>query len=261
MGSLGKKGVTPIVGAILVIGLFLLVFTVSYPFYYGGIVEKEEAEHMREVRGALLELQGMLIGISGGSSVDVSLRMTGDDSLYTVIKHGKLGSLKFEARNSYLPDKIFAIEGGGLIEKEGEKVFMSSFPDFISAWDLLEDDQVRWVRVDVNYIVIENYTFCSSWLGTKRLRLICTSSTNRVIPKDNRPNRKNVTLSLRENIESGHENAWASYLITTAGRLRMKGYDVELADDNLGLIIHGFHENLKDIYYFEKVTKVIAEVG
>lgn len=265
----GEGGVSPVVGAIVVIGVFVAAFVMIYPAFAQGRAREEEAKQLEGAVGSFLRIQKGIEGIKEMESFSIGIDLKATDVLFTVPRkprsafENKFGTLEFCARNRFYPDRSLVFEGGAVIENQGGRIHMSSPPAMVSASDIVENDRIRWVRVEVHYLLIENFTFGIVAEGGRQLRVTCTRYENVVSPENDIPNREMVVIppvgNLRENVRPGHEDAWRSYLRRVLNDLISKGYDAELTDGDLRLIIYGFHRGLKDIFYYEKVKRVVIE--
>jgi hypothetical protein len=126
--------------------------------------------------------------------------------------------------------------------------------------EVRENGQPRWVRVDVHHLVVENAEFQLASTSPVSLRFTCTSDNYTVVPENGRPNRENVVLSLQGLVSPEDSGAWGEYLTYLVSVLPPY-YGASADPATLKLTVLGFEgPGMKDIFYYERWTRVRAEV-
>ena len=272
-GLEGERGISIVVGVILVIAVFIAAFIVFYPLYSRLDLYKAEAKHMNSVRESFLEIKSGVEKMSEGDTLSFEVQMSAAPhslSLWagrsgtlsvTSASENMYGTLEFMARNMFQPSRTYVFEGGGVIMMQEGVATMISEPTMITVRDLKEEEQIRWVWVDVHHILIENWEFMVASKGVRTLMVTCVSSRY-VENAGGRPNRENVVVNLKDNVKPGHKEAWKKYLESVKEGLPGY-YNITLDPENLKLLIEGFYkypDENKDIFYYERVTEIRVRV-
>ncbi len=72
---IGEKGVSEVVGVILIIGLIVAVFATFYPIWRQTEIRKLEAEHMNAIRNSFSDLKSMIGELEAGDSSSINLKL------------------------------------------------------------------------------------------------------------------------------------------------------------------------------------------
>lgn len=262
-----ERGISVIFGTVLVIGVFISAFMLIYPTFSNAALREDEARHMNSVRNSFLELKKLVEDMSEGDTGEVHLQMRirgGSSGTLHVspAENDEYGAIEFQARNKWLPSPRFVFEGGAFIEDSGGKVSMTSNPELITAFDVKENGVVRWVRVNVRHIKIENWESMMASKVPQTLKIACVGE-NHAKPQSGVPNRENVVLNLENKIDNKNREVWWEYLGELENTLPVY-YNVQRdpnGENELKLLIEGFHENMKDILYYEENTTITVQVS
>jgi hypothetical protein len=124
-----------------------------------------------------------------------------------------------------------------------------------------EGGEVRWLRVEVRHLVLENREFQLASSSPVSLRFTCTSDLYTVYPENGRPNAEEVVLDLENRVSTQTSEAWREYLEYLTS-LFPPYYSVSVDPSLLRLIVQGFNSapGVKDILYYERCTKIRVEV-
>ena len=152
-----NDAVAGIVVAILLVGLFVTIFSIIQTVYVPQWMEEIESEHMDEVASqfAYLKFATDVQLQSSNSNLSISVPITlgsdkipyllsersyGDldilsDSSVVTIQNGTtytyhLGTIKYSSRNSYFVDQTFSYEAGAVIVSQYQGDFLSLSPFF-----------------------------------------------------------------------------------------------------------------------------------
>lgn len=71
-----ERGVSEVVGVILMIGLLIAVFTAFYPIWRQNEIKRLEVEHMNAIRNSFLDLKSRIEGLGVGDSTSVNLKLS-----------------------------------------------------------------------------------------------------------------------------------------------------------------------------------------
>ncbi len=228
MFSEDEKGVSVVLGAILLLGIAVAVFPIWYNYYVENTMESKETDHMKSVREKYLELQskvGFMDGPGEGGKVkipmnagsvrffvgqsplgtlatnpgsDIRVDNTGVQEIITVDP----GSIKFDGQNLYYPDQTFIFEGGHVFLAQDEVELMLSSDEDLISWE--NSLKVSYIKISgKEYSITSNSTesLNISWGGRERF------------PKNKEWEN---TENIRINFETQYDNVWMSYLIEKA---------------------------------------------
>jgi len=256
-----QKGLSPIMGAVLVIGIFTGLAVTLYSAYSKAASRSEEEETLTSVLSSLLQAKGRMETLENGESFVLPFKLSAGGrtagTLWT--KVGGAGRMGFTFRGKEMGNLTLVLEDGALIRLSGSPDLLSP-PSLLSISEVRETGQPRWIRVDVHHLVVENYELQLASTSPVSLRFTCTSNNYTVMPENGRPNRENVILSLQDWVAPEHGEAWAQYLSYLASVLPPY-YRVSADPAKLELTILGLEDlGVKDILYYERWTRIRVEV-
>lgn len=268
--NLGGAGVSPIFGMVLVIGIFTGLLVILYSAYSAGSSKTEEAKLLASVEKAFIQLKEAVERMENGGHflVDIKMNAGGWAGGTLAVKPHEppggdaYGRLEFASKNLQLGDLTFIFEGGAVIENGKNGMEMISPPALITISEVEEENVIRWIRLDVHHIQVENYSFQMASNRPKTLRVACTYDNYLVYPETGRPNRTEVTIDLGSRVATETREVWKSYLESLVTTLPMY-YRVSLDPSSLTLTVKGFRENsdIADIFYYERLTKITIGMG
>lgn len=251
-----ERGVSVIVGAIVLIIILLSAFAAFYPFYVNKTVSEAEYNHMKSVKNSFFEIkskvESMQVGRTGSVTIPMSINppllFFGSVPSGTISVHNsenKFNTIDFTILSRYSPSQTYAYEGGGVVLKQNGTGIMKSDPTLVKVWNAEGDN----VRVNVRYLLIENSNFT---VTSKDARTVQVDKISSKYTSENEHLEK-VVINLENKVR--YVDAWKNYLEDTSAELDQEGYHTEL--DNLKLTIHGKNkDNVQDIFYYERHTEV-----
>jgi len=258
-----ERGVSPIVGAVLVIGIFTGLAVTLYSAYSRAASRGEEGETLDSLLSSLLQARERMEALENGSNFILPFKLNaGGRAAGTLwVKPGNPGRMGFTSRGMEAGDLTLVLEDGALIRLSGGSSDLLSPPSLVGVSEVRENGQPRWVRVDVHHLVVENAEFQLASTSPVSLRFTCTSDSYTVVPENGRPNRENVTLSLQGLVSPEDSGAWGEYLTYLVSVLPPY-YGVSADPATLTLTVLGFQgPGVKDILYYERWTRIRVEVA
>lgn len=255
-----SEGLSPIVGAVLVIGILTGLAVTVYSSYSRAASRNEEGETLSSLLQSFLQVKERMEGLENGEAFSVQFKPNvggrAGGTLWVKPGSGMGGRMGFTSSGLEIGDLTLELEGGLLLRIAGGKAEMLSPPLLLQLSEVREENMVRWLRVDVHYWVMENREFQLASSSPLSLRFTCTRDSYTVVPENGRPNRENVVLNLEVSPET--REAWEEYLRYVAS-LYPPYYRVSAGP--LTLTVEGFDNTagVKDILYYERWTWVRVE--
>ncbi|KXB05683.1 hypothetical protein AKJ50_00155 [candidate division MSBL1 archaeon SCGC-AAA382A13] len=252
-----EKGVSVVLGAILILGMLAAVFPIWYNYYVESTMKSKETNHMDTVRDQYFELQSKVSWMDGpetGGKVkipmnagsvrffpgqspagtltidpgsDINVENTGVQEIITVDP----GSITFVGQNIYFPTQTYIFEGGHVFLVQGEAELMASPNEELILWgDSLE---VKYPKVvgeeeSISSMVTESVTL--AWGGRNRF------------PEN--MEWKNAD-NIRINFETRYENVWVSYLEEKAENIENATIFAEADNYENGAYLQIFNDNIR----------------
>jgi len=260
------RGLSPIVGAVLVIGIFTGLAVTLYSAYSRAASRGEEGETLNSVLATLLQAKERMEALENGETFLLSFKLNAGGRAAGTLwvkpenraKSENLGRMGFTFRGMEMEGLTLVLEDGALIRLSGGSSDLLSPSSLVGMSEVRENGQPRWLRVDVHHLVVENYEFQLASTSPVSLRFTCTSDNYREKPENGRPNRENVVLRLEVSAED--REAWRKYLTYLVSVLPPY-YRVSADPATLTLTVLGFEDpGVKDILYYERWTRVRVEV-
>lgn len=225
-----ERGVSVILGAILLMGILILTFPIIYHQHVKSkMIDNEEAQ-MENVKEQFLELQSKIsfmegpndngqikipmsagsvplfpgqspagiISTSKGSGKPTS-SASGDTEILTM----KPGTIKFKGKNLYYPQQNYILEAGHVIlEQDGKSIMISPNEDLITYSNSLTGNKLEikypYLNKTMSISSTSTETITLTWGGRKRY------PENKELIKTNQ--------ILKFTFETDHIEAWKTYL-------------------------------------------------
>lgn len=270
---LDERGITPVLGAMLILGILISLIAVFFAAWVPSEVNTKQREYMQNARESFRELSGEIESLSVGESRTIALKM-GPETIPFVVNPNAGGTLSVTSTTieNYMkgqwlkndnywenyPGNIkFDMENQSLVYEEGmialvqgRTVLMESAPQMVTVFTAAG----KSIGVYVDVIKVRGIARSLSSGGTST---ITVSILRRF---ENGPtNRENAVIKINENTRC--KDAWKEYLQELSHDLDNAGYHPKI--DNLQLTILGkdntSHDN--DIVYYQKVTEVWVSIG
>ncbi len=264
--SLRQEGLSPIVGAVLVIGIFTGLAVTVYSSYSRAASRNEEGETLSSLLRSFLQVKEGMVGLENGETFSVQFKLNvggrAGGTLWAKSNWGGSGGVGFTSRGMETGDVTLLLEEGCLIRLSREGADMLSPPAMLKISGVRVENMVRWLRVDVHHLVVENCWLQLASTSPLNLRFVCTSDNYRVAPENGRPNREKVVLNLENLVSSETRRAWREYL-QYAASLYPPHYGISLSPETLTLTVEGFENTpgINDLLYYERWTGVRVEVA
>lgn len=220
-----EKGISVIVGTLLVISIILAAFAAIYPVYSQVSIHSSEANHMQKIANSFLDIQSEIERMSEGETRSFNIDMTAEDPPLVNYpksggvlssKSGNYGYLEFAAANFFYPDQTYIYESGGVIVSEN-KSWMRSGPSLI----YVENLRGNRIFVKVNKIQVQGDDSSMSGSGGAKVEITIEdyiSKPNRILTK--------VVENFADYTHRKTETAWENYLEERKNELRDEGYDI-----------------------------------
>lgn len=270
-----ERGITPVLGAILVVGISLTAFAL----WFGALVpewqESREASHMDSVRDSLVSVKGSIEGFVRTRLFEEAMSEAGVEGFrsgYSTTVDVKLNSeplpllgwmstgtlqiaedrIRFESNNSYYPSQNFVYKNGAVILVQDKKSVVSSSPSMITTYERPGENIEVWVTLVSLNVSGENAVGGS---GSVTLELELDNITYRS------ENRENVELTMNNN-----HLAWHDYFMDKSEYLAGKfGENISTVwmdnnADTTGLVITGKDPDKKDIFYWERHVSISVNI-
>lgn len=265
------EGLSPLVGAVLVIGIFTGLAMTLYSSYSKAASRNEEGETLTSVLRTFLELREEMEGMENGKSFSLPFKLNvggrAGGTLWVKPETGRYGRMGFTSQALEIGNLTLVLEGGLLGRLTDTTARMLSPPPLLRIGVVREENMVRWLRVEVRHFVVENSWFQLSSTSPLSLRFTCTSDSYTVLPgggfgENARPNRENVEINLEGLVSPETREAWREALRFLAS-LYPPHYGVSVSPDNLILRVVGYDNTpgVRDILYYERWTRVRVEVA
>ncbi len=244
------RGLSVVVGTLLVISIILAAFAAIYPAYSRVSVHSSEADHMRGIANSLIDIQTEVERLSEGETRSFNIDMAAQyPPLVRYPKSGGVlsskdvtyGYLEFVANNFFYPDQTYFYESGAVIVAENE-AWMRSSPTLIYIENLPGGN----IFVKVSKIQISGDGSSVSGSGFAKVEI----SVNDYIRKPIRLSTE-VVENFSKYTHRKTRDAWENYLETRKEELNEEGYTVsrdglEITIDSTGLI--WYRETIKKIH-------------
>lgn len=260
-----EAGLSPIVGAVLVIGILTGLAVTVYSSYSKSASRSEEGETLTSMLQTFLRVREEMDRMENGTTLSLPFKPNvggrAAGTLWVKPEAGKYGRMGFTSRGLETGDLTLVLEGGLLGRLTGTTAEMLSPPSLLRISEVREENVVRWLRVEVRHLVVENLWFELSSTSPLSLRFTCTSDRYTVVPENGRPNVENVVVNLENWVSPETRGAWREGLRFLTS-LYPPYYGVSLHPDNLILTVGGFSNTpgVKDILYYERWTRIRVEV-
>jgi hypothetical protein len=235
--------VAGIVVAILLVGLFVTIFSIIQTVYVPQWMEEKESEHMGEVTSQFAYLKfatDVQLYSPTNSNLSISVPITlGSDKIpyllsersygdldilsgssVVTIKNStnsyiyNLGTIKYSSRNSYFVDQTFSYETGAVIVSQHQGNFLSLSPFF----SVNNSQMINISFTLVNISSVGSKTSANGYSTTSILTKYLSSSDQTVTIS----NITNITIN------TSYPSSWKSYFNET---LEDEGLDYGLSSD------------------------------
>lgn len=235
--------VAGIVVAILLVGLFVTIFSIIQTVYVPQWMEEKESEHMGEVTSQFAYLKfatDVQLHSPTNSNLSISVPITlGSDKIpyllsersygdldilsgssVVTIKNStnsyiyNLGTIKYSSRNSYFVDQTFSYEAGAVIVSQYQGNFLSLSPFF----SVNNSQMINISFTLVNISSVGSKTSANGYSTTSILTKYLSSSDQTVTIS----NITNITIN------TSYPSSWKSYFNET---LEDEGLDYGLSSD------------------------------
>lgn len=235
--------VAGIVIAILLVGLFVTIFSIIQTVYVPQWMEEKESEHMGEVTSQFAYLKfatDVQLYSPTNSNLSISVPITlGSDKIpyllsersygdldilsgssVVTIKNStnsyiyNLGTIKYSSRNSYFVDQTFSYEAGAVIVSQYQGNFLSLSPFF----SVNNSQMINISFTLVNISSVGSKTSANGYSTTSILTKYLSSSDQTVTIS----NITNITIN------TSYPSSWKSYFNET---LEDEGLDYGLSSD------------------------------
>lgn len=235
--------VAGIVIAILLVGLFVTIFSIIQTVYVPQWMEEKESEHMGEVTSQFAYLKfatDVQLYSPTNSNLSISVPITlGSDKIpyllsersygdldilsgssVVTIKNStnsyiyNLGTIKYSSRNSYFVDQTFSYETGAVIVSQHQGNFLSLSPFF----SVNNSQMINISFTLVNISSVGSKTSANGYSTTSILTKYLSSSDQTVTIS----NITNITIN------TSYPSSWKSYFNET---LEDEGLDYGLSSD------------------------------
>jgi hypothetical protein len=173
----------------------------------------------------------------------------------THVKETEYGTIGFSSGHVFYPDQAYVYEGGSVILTQGEVNLTVLEPMTLKVSENAGDNNIR---VDVNFLIVENERSTITSTGTRTIRVFCTKSSTTIFPVEGKPNRENVVLK----VSSPYADVWREYLASENERLKAMDIRADFDPVTLTLTIEGRDDTprVNDIYYYEYVKEIEVEL-
>ncbi len=269
-----EKGITPLLGAMFVVGIVITLFSVFLATWAPSETNRREREHQQEVAESFRELRATIEDLRVGESRTVSLRM-GPDPVPFVPSPRTGGTLSVTPTSTSFPtsgawgnywenywendpgnikfefgDQSWIYEMGMIVLTQDDVELMDSAPYMVTVWEASKEE----LGVYVDVIKVRGLESSISKTGTSTI----TVSILRRFEKNEA--RENAVIKINS---ENYGDAWRDYLTSENERLGAKGYHPLFDNENLTLTIRGKDENAgeNDIIYYQKVTEVWVSIS
>lgn len=254
-----ERGITPVLGAALVIGTLITTFSVFLAVWVPSEMNRREREHMLEVEESFRELMGKIEGLEVGESRSVNVDMSPEplpfvpnprtSGVLSVLPSvgENYGVIKFN-----LGDQSLVYESGMIILVQNNENLMKSAPRVVTVGGIGD-------KLEVHLNIIKIRGLENSAGGTDTSTIIVSILRENL--KENGTLRENVVIQ----INSSYGRAWREYLEELYEELEEKGYYLGDSSEieNLQLTILGKvgESGIYDIIFYEKVTEIWFSVS
>jgi hypothetical protein len=251
------KGVSVVVGAVLLIGVLLAVSAVFYREYTFYSWRQAETANSASVELVFFDIKSKLEDISPGRSRSFEISLTptppflapsaGSWGVLTVSGENgtSSGYIQVDLNNVFYSRQSYVYEDGAVILIQPENEMMLSPPPLV----VILDNGGDVIRVYVHRVKIVG-SGSRSGGGTCPLLLVCEDVATASGYSEN--------VVIR--INSSHRTAWGAYLQMLYAEFLSKGYNPVLNLENLELIIGGKDPEAADIQLFEENLIIRAHV-
>ena len=272
--SSSERGVSVVVGAILVVGIVAVTFSYIYTVWGRHAAREAEAQHAEKVLDGFMVLKSEIHDLEPGESTTVALPMSPEPPTFpfpflpsptpspgvsgiasTLLPENKEnGRIVFTSNYRFYPNFSLVYEQGGVILVQGEYNSMIAPPAFVFAMDNKGDDNIL--------VHIEEYRILKVWGGraaTGPVTMRIRNENTYYIEKGTL--RESVVITMLSN----YQNAWWEYFLVENQRLAERGYNplVEKIGGGVRLTIQGKKTDIgtKDIILHWKVAELEVGVG
>ncbi len=247
------RGISVVVGTLLVISIILAAFAAIYPAYSRVSVYSSEADHMQEIANSFIDIQTEVERISEGETRSFNISMAAEiPPLVSYSKSGGVlsskdidyGYLEFAANNFFYSDQTYIYESGAVVVSENNS-WMRSSPTLIYIENLTGNN----IFVKVSKIQIQGDDSTVSGSGSYKVEITCEDYINKPIRIVSKVEENFSKYTHRKTTE-----AWENYLEVRKDELTQEGYDVQA--DGLKLTINS--DGL--IWYRETIKKISIKI-
>jgi hypothetical protein len=271
---LDEGGITPVLGAMLILGILISLVAVFFAAWAPSEVNTKQREYVQNARESFRELSADIEELPVGESRTISLKM-GPETIPFVVNPSAGGTLSVSPAPSenYMkgqwvydenywdnyPGNIrFDFENQSLVYEmgmialvQGKTVLMESVPQMVTVFPAAGN--LLGVYVDV--IKVRGIQRSLSGSGTST---ITVSILRRF---ENTYNRENAVIKIYENTR--YKAAWKKYLQDLSGEIDNRYHPDNSKIDNLQLTILGLDNTShnSDIVYYQKVTEVWVSIS
>jgi hypothetical protein len=271
---LDKGGITPVLGAMFILGILISLIAVFFAAWVPSEVNTKQREYMQNARESFRELSAEIEGLPVGESRTVSLRM-GPETIPFVVNPNAGGTLSVTSTPSQnyvngqwlnsdnywenypgnakfdMEDQSLVYEMGLIALVQGRTVLMESAPQMLTVFVAAG----KSIGVYVDVIKVRGVERSSSGSGTSTITVSILRRFENTYP------RENAVIK----INSRYKDAWMDYLKTENAALNADNFHASIGTENnlLTLTILGkdntSHDN--DIIYYQKVTEIWVSIG
>jgi hypothetical protein len=250
-----ERGITPVLGAALVLGTIITVLSVFLAVWVPGELNRRNREHMESMEESFRELRGEIEGLEVGESRSVHVDMSPEPlplvpdpktsgTLSTLPLAGEnYGIIKFE-----LGDQSLIYESGMLILDQNNENLMKSASRVVTVKKVGDKLEVHFEIIKVRGL--------KSWVGGIGISAITVSILQENL-MENGMLQENVNIQ----INSSYYRAWNEYLQELCDEFEEKGYHPEVANLQLTILGEDNTPGTKDIHYYEKVTEIWVSIS
>jgi len=258
-----EGGITPVLGAALVLGIIILTLSAFLAIWIPGETNRREREHMSGVEGSFRELRTDIESLKVGESKSVHVKMS-PEPIPFVSNPGTGGTLSVlpSTGENYgvirfsLGDQRLVYESGMIILVQDNVDLMESAPRVVTVTEVGDK-----LEVHVDNIKVRGLESSVSGTGTSTVMVS--------VYKENlgpRTFKENVVIQINEN--TIYKRAWKDYLRGLYEEFYEKGYNpygsvTEITENNLRLTILGNNigSGYNDIILYEDVTEIWVSIS
>ena len=258
-----EVGITPVLGAALVLGAITITLSAFLVVWIPGEANRREREHMSTVEGSFQELRAKIESLEVGESKGVHIKM-GPEPVPFVSSPRTGGTLSVlpSAGENYgiikfsLGDQSWIYESGMLILVQDNVNLMGSASRVVTVREVGDKLEVHF-----NIIRVRGLESSVSGTGTSTV----TVSIYRENLLENMVFKENVVIQIEN---TNYKRAWGDYLREKYEEFYEEGYHpygsvTEITENNLQLTILGKDNTsgVNDIIFYKKVTEVWVSIS